>query len=182
MTCVGASVHALVAVEQVRSLVPYVAHCVDVELVCEVALAYLQRACAYSRLTYHGVAYAVVVHYGLEFFGILVGNLNDNAGVLSHKNLNHVVAANLLQVDVHAALCVGEAHFEKSGYHTAGADVVTCHYEVFLDKLLNGVERVAEVFGILHCRNVVAYLAEALRKGTSAKALLVEREIDVIDA
>lgn len=148
----------------------------------ERTLGNLQRACAYSRLTYHGVAYAVVVHYGLELFSILVGNLNDNAGVLCHKNLNHVVAANLFQVDVHAALGVGEAHFEKSGYHTAGADVVTCHYEVFLDKLLNGVERIAEVFGILHSRNVVAYLAEALCKGTSAQALLIEREVDVIDA
>ena len=148
----------------------------------ERALGNLQRACAYSRLAYLGVAYAVVVHYGLELFSILVGNLNDNAGVLCHKNLNHVVAANLLQVDVHSALGVGEAHLEKSGYHTAGADVVTCHYEAFLDKLLNGVERVAEVFGILHSRNVVAYLAEALCKSTSAQALLIEREVDVIDA
>ena len=148
----------------------------------ERALGNLQSACAYSRLAYLGVAYAVVVHYCLELLGILVGNLNNNAGVLCHKNLNHVVAADFLQVDVHTALCVGEAHLEKSGYHTAGADVMTCHYEVFLDKLLNGVERVAEVFRILHCRNVVAYLAEALCKSTSAKTLLVEREVDVIKA
>ena len=86
-----------------------------------------------------------------------------------------------MQVDVHTALSVGEAHLEQCCDKTAGRDVVTCHNPTLLDHVLNCVEAVGKVFRILHCRNVIAYEAEALSEGTTAKTLLVEREVDMIE-
>ncbi len=82
---------------------------------------------------------------------------------------------------MHAALSVGKAHFEQCGYQSAGADVVTCHYPTAVYQLLNGVEGVAEILGIFHRGDIVAHLAETLCECASAEALLVEREVYVVD-
>ena len=86
-----------------------------------------------------------------------------------------------MQVDVHTALSIGEAHFEQCCNQTAGRDVVTSHNPTLLDHFLNCVEAVGEVFGVLYGRNVVANESEALCKGTAAKTLLVEREVNMIE-
>ena len=79
-----------------------------------------------------------------------------------------------MQIDVHTALSICEAHLEQCCNQTAGRDVVTCHNPTLLDHFLNCVEAVGEVFRILHSRNVVANESEALCKGAAAKTLLVE--------
>ena len=59
---------------------------------------------------------------------------------------------------------------------------MTCHHPTTVNQFLNGVEGIGKVFGVLHRRHVVAHLAEALRKGGAAEVLLVEGEVDVVDA
>ena len=78
-------------------------------------------------------------------------------------------------------LCVGEAHLKQGGNETTGRDVVTSHNPALLNHLLNSHECVTEVFGVLDGRNVVTHFAQTLSKGRTAKVLLVEREIDMIE-
>jgi hypothetical protein len=59
---------------------------------------------------------------------------------------------------------------------------VTCHNPTAADKFLNSIEAVCEILRILNCRNIAAYLAKALSKGRTTKALLVEAEVDMIEA
>ena len=86
-----------------------------------------------------------------------------------------------MEVDVHTALGVGKAHLQQGGDQTTGGDVVTCHDPALLNHLLNSHERISEIFGILDGGHVGAYLAQALGKGGATKALLVKREVDVIE-
>ena len=173
MTCVGASVHALIAVEQVRSLVPYVAHCVDVELVCEVALADLQLARSSVGASDAGVAYAVVVHQVLEVVLVVFRYLDDDAGVLCQQHLDDVVAVEHVEAYVETAVNICKAHLKQRCNHTACADVVSGHYPAVAYQFLKGVEGVAEVFRILHRGHVVAHLAERLCECAAAEAKLV---------
>lgn len=82
---------------------------------------------------------------------------------------------------MHTALGVGETHFEKCRDETSGRDVVTCHYPSLLYHFLYGVEAVGEVFGVLHCRNIIAHEAEALCECASSEALFVEGEVDMVN-
>ena len=77
-----ATVEALLAVEQVRSVIPHVAQRVDVECMFEVALLYDDGAGLWRRITYLGISYSLLVHELGELFLVLVGYLNDNARVL----------------------------------------------------------------------------------------------------
>ena len=114
---------------------------------------------------------------------MLVRDLDYHTGILCKQRLDDVsVLADVVQVDVHAALCVGERHLQQGGDETAGRDVVTCHHPTTVNQFLNGVEGIGKVFSVFHRRHVVPHLAEALRKGRAAEVLLVEREVDVVDA
>ena len=87
-----------------------------------------------------------------------------------------------MEVDLHTTLYVGECHLEESSNQTTGADIVTSHYPAAVDELLYGVEAVNEVLRVLHGRNIAAHLAQALSKSRTSEALLVEAEVDMIEA
>ena len=86
-----------------------------------------------------------------------------------------------MQVDVHTTLGICETHLKQCGNHTTGTDIVTCHNPSLGNHLLNSIEGISKVLCILHCRHIVAHLAEALCKSTTAKTLLIEREVDMIE-
>ena len=66
----------------------------------------------------HGVAYlgvsdAAFFHQFLELKLVLVAHLDDDAGILGKERLDDVaVGTDVVQVDVHAATGVGEAHLQ----------------------------------------------------------------------
>ena len=162
---VGATVHALFLVEQPRCLVPLVTQRVDVEDVLIVALLHHDGALARHRIADLGIADACLFHKLLKLVLVLVADLYNDAGVLGHESLHHVVALNVVEVYAHAALCVGEAHLKKRCDETTGRDVVTCHDPALLDHLLNSVEAVGKIVSILHRGHVAAHLTQALGEG-----------------
>ena len=76
---------------------------------------------------------------------------------------------------------IGETHLQEGCYQTTGTDVVTCYHPSTLNHLLHHHEGITEVFGILHCRHVVAHLVEALSKGRTAEMQFVKGEVDMIE-
>ena len=162
----GLAVEALLGVQQVGGLIPGVAQRVDVERQLLLAGLDNQRAAVLYGVAYLGVADALLVHEFGKVLLVGVADFHHDAGILGKERLHHVaVLAEVVQVDVHAALGVGEAHLQQGGNQTAGRDVVSGHDPSFVYQLLNGHEGVGEVFYILHRRHVAAHLAEALRKG-----------------
>ncbi len=88
-----------------------------------------------------------------------IAHLDHHTGVLSEEGLHDVaILTDVVEVDMHTALRVGEAHLQEGGDQTTGRDVVTGHDPPLLDELLDGHEGIAEVFGVLHRWYVVAYL------------------------
>ena len=86
-----------------------------------------------------------------------------------------------MQVDVQTTLGIGEAHLQESGDETTSRDIMTGHDPSLLDELLNGHEGISEIFRILYGRHVVAHLTKTLCEGRTAKALLVETEVYMIE-
>ena len=87
----------------------------------------------------------------------------------------------LVDRDFKTAFRVGEAHFEQTGDQTAGRDVVSGEDEALVDEFLNGVEGIAEIFGVLHRWHVGAHEAAALCEGRTGETEVVEGEVDVIE-
>ena len=175
----GLAVEALTTVEQVAGLVPHIAQVVDVEgdglglVGCAISAAYgtdeLQGAAVLNGIAYLGEANALLLHELLEVELVLVAHLDDHAGILGEERLDNVtVLTEVMQVDVLAALRVGEGHLEQRGDETTGRDVVTSHDPAAVDELLHGHEGVGKVLGILHRGHIVAHLAKALGKGRTA--------------
>ena len=100
------------------------------------------------------VPYTSLVHYLLELMLVLVGNLHHHAGVLGQENLHDVVTAELVHVHFHSAFGVGKAHFQQRGNQSTGRDIVSGQNQPVVHQLLHGIERVAEIFGILAGRHV----------------------------
>ena len=149
---------ALFAVEQVGGGVPNIAQVVDAELVVAALHAHhdVTFIGGYTQLD---VAYAGVIENLLYTRCIVVAHLDDYTRVLGKECLHDIGANQLVQADLHTALYVGKAHLQQGGNQTAGRDVVTSHYQPFVDQLLYGHEGIAEVFGVLHGRYVAAHLA-----------------------
>ena len=59
---------------------------------------------------------------------------------------------------------------------------MTSHYPTAVDEFLYGVEAVNEVLWVLHGRNIAAHLAQALSESRTTETLLVEAEVDVVEA
>ena len=112
---------------------------------------------------------------------MLIAHLNDDTGILGEERLHDVVAVEVVQVDVETTLRVAESHLEQGGDESAGRDVVASHHPSAANQLLHGIEAIDKVFGILHCRHVVANLAKALCEGRTTQPLLIEREVDVVN-
>ena len=177
-TLVSTAVETLATVEQMRSLIPCIAHLVDVEAMTEVIFLH-HDAASVGRLTDRCVAYAHLVEQVLNSLNVAVGNLNHHSRILCEQGLHDVITAECTEVDVKTAILVSKGHFEQCGNHTASADVVTCHYQSLLYHVLQSIECIAEILRVLHHRNVIAHLASCLCKGATAKTLLVEREVDM---
>ena len=174
----GADTAALLDVQLIGGRVPDITHIVDAEVVLDALFRYEDVALA-GRFGDLGETYARVHHQFLE--GFLVLHLNDDTRVLGEEDLHDVALVDLVEVHLKTALHVREAHLQQGSDHTAGRDIVTSQDQALLDGLLNGVERVAEVFRILDGRNLVAQLVERLRESGAAQLQRVEREVDIID-
>ena len=69
------------------------------------------RAALLHGVAYLGKADALLLHELAELQLVLVAHLDDHAGVLGEEGLDDVaIGAQVVQVDVHSALRVGEAH------------------------------------------------------------------------
>ena len=125
-------------------------------------------------------AYPCIVEECLQLVLMVVANLNDNTRILSKESLDNVSRLKVVEVDVHTALCIGEAHLEQCGDKSTGTDVVTRHNPTTVDKFLNSVEALNEVVRVLDRWNIVANLVEALSKCRTTKTQAVEAEVDMI--
>ena len=140
---------ALYRVEHIRGLEPYVAQEVDSEQTLAFAVGEHDYA-LFARSGHGPVAQAAVVEQFLHavFLGVLY--LNEQSGVLGKEYLQQVVLAvhgKAVGVELEAALGIGEAHFEQSGNHTAGAYVVHSGELTSAHQFLYGIECLGEVFG-----------------------------------
>lgn len=112
---------------------------------------------------------------------MLVAHLDNHAGVLGEEELHDVIVGDVMEIDVHTAVGVGKGHLEQCGDETTGRDVVASHNPTAVDELLHCLETVSEVLGIGYGGHIVAYLAEALRKGGATQTLGVEAEVDMVE-
>ncbi len=119
----------------------------------------------WSWITNLGVADAILIQECLQLSLVLVAHLDNDTRVLCEQGLDDVLVGDVVEVDLHTALYVGECHLQEGSDKTTGADVVTCHHPTTVDEFLNGVEAVNEVLWILHGRNIAAHLAQALSEG-----------------
>ena len=71
----------------------------------------------------------------------------------------------LVKADVKTTFGVGEAHLKQASDKTTSRDVMACENETFADKLLNSIECITEVLGILDRGNIGTYEALTLSKG-----------------
>ena len=158
-TLLGASVHALLTVEQVGGVVPDIAQVIDAELVGGILVLY-EDVTLVRRFAQLHVAHTGIFENLLHLILVLVTHLDDNTGVLGKENLHEVVLLDFVQADVQAAFGVGKAHLQQGRDETSGRDVVAGKYQAFLHQLLDGEEGIAEVFGVLYGGHIVAYLIE----------------------
>ena len=170
---VGTAVETLATVEQVRCLIPYVAHLVDVEAMAEVIFLHHDAACV-SWFADRSITDASLVEQILCCLDVSVCYLDYHSRVLCEENLHYVVTVECAEVDVHTSVLVGEGHLEQGSNQSTGADVVACNNKTLLYHLLQSIECIAEILGILHRWHIVADLAFRLCEGAAAKLLLVE--------
>ena len=181
MTGIRTAVETLSAVEQPRGVIPYLAQGIDVETVLEVALLQGNGACGRIGLADDSETDACLFEGSLELLVVLIGHLHDDTGILGQEHLHHIIAGKVVQRDVHTACGVGKTHLQQCGDHTTCADVVASHDDPLLDQSLQGIEGITEVFRIAHRGHIIAHLAQALCEGTTAKTLLAEGEVDMIE-
>ena len=110
-TLLGATVHRLLAVEQVRSRIPNITHIVDTELISSVIFRY-EDVAFIGRLTNLHKTYSGIFQYLFYFFLMLVAYLDNNTRVLGKQELHEVVFLHLVEIDFHTTFYIGEAHFE----------------------------------------------------------------------
>ena len=91
---------------------------------------------------------------------MFITDLNYHTWILCEECLHDVaILADVVEIDVQTTLLVGKAHLEQGGNETTGRDIMTSHNPAFLDELLDSHKGISKVFGILHRRHIVAYLA-----------------------
>ena len=147
------------------------------------AVLHYQRTAGRHGVAYLGKSNASVIHELGKLFLVAVGHFYYDTGVLCEKGLHDVaVLAQVVEVYVKTACLVGETHLKQCRHETACADVVACHYPSLAYHLLDSLKGIGEILGVLYRRYVVAYLAKALCEGGTAKTLLVEGEVDMVQA
>ena len=177
------AVEALLTVEQVAGLIPHVAQVVDVEGVFLIASLHNQLASVLNRIANLGKTDATILEELTQFELMLVFHLDDDTRILGKECLHDVaVGTNIVQVDVHSTPIVGETHLQQCGNQSTGRNVMSGYNPSLLNELLYGIEAIGKILRILHRRHIIAHLTQTLGKGRSAEALLIEREVDMIDA
>ena len=116
------AVEALFAVEQIGGLVPYIAQSIDVEGKTRCSrfsrftgifrIYNLDASVVERRITDLRKADTLVLQELHQFLLVTVADLDDHTWVLCKEHLHDVVAVQVVQVDVHTALCIGKAHFQ----------------------------------------------------------------------
>ena len=135
-----------------------------------------------SWITNLGITDTVLIEECLQLVLVSIAYLDDNTWVLCEESLDDVGICNVVEVDLHTTLYVGECHLKESCNQTTGTDIVTSHYPTAVDELLYGVEAVNEVLWVLYGRNITAHLAQALSESRTTETLLVETEVDMVEA
>ena len=135
-----------------------------------------------SWITNLGITDTVLIEECFQLVLVGIAYLDDNTWVLCEESLDDVGICDVVEVDLHTALYVGECHFEESCNQTTGADIVTSHYPTTVDEFLYSVEAVNEVLWVLHGRNIAAHLAQTLSESRTTETLLVETEVDMVEA
>ena len=145
------------------------------------AVLFYQDVALVSGLTDLQIAYACFIKECLERSLILIAHLYDNTGIFSEENLHEVCFLELVEVDAETAFRISEAHFKQCSNHTTRRNVVTSHKETLFNQLLNSIEGIAEIFGVLNCRNIATYAIQTLCECRTTEAEFIEREVDVIE-
>ena len=144
----------------------------------------LHSKCALVRcgITNLCVCYALLVKVCAEVFIVSFGNLYHDARIFGEEGLHDItVTTDVVEINVHTALDVGECHLKECGDETASTDVMSAVYPTAVNHLVDRVEGICEVLRVLHCGNIIAHLTKTLGKCTTAETLLVEREVDMIE-
>ena len=88
-------------------------------MVSGIVLAY-EDVAFISRLTDFDIANTGIFQYLLDFFLVLVANLDNNTRILGEQYFDEVLLLHLVEIDFHTALYIGKAHFEQRSDKTAG--------------------------------------------------------------
>ena len=156
---------------------------VDVEAIFLITILDDKFAAVFHGIADLGKTNATVLEEFAQVELMVIAHLNHHTRILGKECLHHIaVSTDVVQVDVHTATCVGKAHLQERGNQSAGRDVMTSHDPSFLDEFLDGIEAIGKIFSVLHCRHIVANLSQTLCKCRTAQPLLVEREVNMIDA
>ena len=178
-TFLGATVHRLFAVEQVRGRIPDITHIIDAELVGGIVLGY-QNVTFVSRFTQFHETYTCIFQNLLHFILMLVADLDNDTRIFCKQNLNDILFLHIVKADFHTAFYVRETHFEQCGNQTTGRYIVSCKDQSFVDKFLYGKECIAEIFSVLYARYIIAYLTQRLGESRTTQFQFVEAEVDMI--
>ena len=96
---------------------------------------------------------------------MFISNLNDYTRILCKELLDYIVALDVVEVDMQTTFNISKGHLKQCCNQTTRRNIMSSKYPSTANHLLYGTEAVAEVLWFFHCRNVAAYLAEALCKG-----------------
>jgi len=101
-------------------------------------------------------------------------HLNENAGIFGKKYFDEIGMMNLVQTGLQSTFGIGEAHLEHGCNHSSGRNIVSRKYQPSVDKLLNGIESVFEIFRISNRGCFVADFVQCLSESRTAKTECVE--------
>ena len=112
-----AYVTALLDIQFIRRLVPYVAHIVDAEMVLD-AFFGNQNVAFGSGLGNNGKTYTCLFHQLFECF--LVFHLDQDTRIFGEQNLDNVLFRQFVEVHFQTAFHIGKTHFKQCCDHTTG--------------------------------------------------------------
>ena len=174
----GASIPTLLAIQLIGRFIPNITHIVDAEVILDTILGN-QDMPFVRRFRNLCEFHSGFVH---QFFkGLLVFYLNQDTRIFSEENLDDVFFLNLVQVYFQTTFHIGKAHFQQGGNHTTGGNIMPSQNQSLLDSILNGIERLTKIVGILHRRNLIAQTVQGLSKGRTTQLQRIEREVYIIN-
>ena len=178
----GLAIEALLAIQQIRCLVPSVAESINIEGLLNFSSLHYDGTGTLNRITNLSKAHTLLFHEVLELLLMLVTYLDNNTWVLSEQSLNNIaISADVVQIDMHTTLGIGEAHLQQRSNQTTSRNIVTSQNPTLLNHLLYSHKGVSKVFWVLNGWHIVAHLTQALGESRATKVLGVKAEVDMID-